>query len=103
MLGDVCMKMQLIKVLGLSLSLGLFSQLSTAAVIKDTQIKPNEKNSLIEKALDQQKRNLSSLPTTDDEIKMLNTIRVAPSQNFFATQHQRFSRFVQSFFRPHNS
>jgi hypothetical protein len=43
------MKMQLIKVLGLSLSLGLFSQFSTAAVIKDTQIKPNEKNSLIEK------------------------------------------------------
>ncbi|WP_151979958.1 DUF4179 domain-containing protein [Acinetobacter guerrae] len=97
------MKMQLIKVLGLSLSLGLVSQIGTAAVIKDTQIKPTEKNLMVEKALDQQKRNLSSLPTTDDELKMLNTIRVAPTQNFFATQHQRFSRFVQSFFQPHTS
>lgn len=95
--------MQFIKVLGLSLSLGIFSQVTTAAVIKDTQIKPTEKNMLIEKALDQQKRNLALLPTTDDELKMLNTIRVAPTQNFFATQHQRFSRFIQSFFQSHNS
>lgn len=103
MLGDTCVKMQFIKILGLSLSLSFFSQLSSAALIKDTQIKSGEKNLLVERALDQQKRNLSSLPTTDDELKMLNTIRVAPTQNFFATQHQRFSRFVQSFFQPHNS
>ncbi|WP_130803681.1 DUF4179 domain-containing protein [Acinetobacter ihumii] len=97
------MKVQWFKVLGLSLSLGVFSQVTTAAVIKDTQIKPSEKNSMVEKALDQQKRNVAALPTTDDELIMLSTIRVAPSQSFFAVQHQRFSRFVQAIFQPHTS
>jgi hypothetical protein len=34
---------------------------------------------------------------------MLNTIRTTPTQNFFATQNQRFSRFVQSLFQQQNS
>ncbi|MFI7964423.1 DUF4179 domain-containing protein, partial [Acinetobacter baumannii] len=54
-------------------------------------------------ALDQQKRNPIVLPSTNDELKVLNTIRVTPTQNFLAAQHERFSRFVQAIFQPHAS
>ena len=80
-------------------------QVGHAAAIKgNNNIKTIDKSSsLIVKALDQQKRNTAMLPSTDDELKMLNTIRTTPTQTFFASQHERFSRFVQTIFQPHNS
>ncbi|MDS7935491.1 DUF4179 domain-containing protein [Acinetobacter sp. V91_7] len=99
------MKIHYGKALSLSLVLGLASQFSAAAVLKDTPNKTgaDKQTSLIEKALDQQKRNPIVLPSTDDELKVLNTIRVTPTQNFLAAQHERFSRFVQAIFQPHAS
>lgn len=99
------MKIHYGKALSLSLVLGLASQFSAAAVLKDTPNKTasDKQTSLIEKALDQQKRNPIVLPSTNDELKVLNTIRVTPTQNFLAAQHERFSRFVQAIFQPHAS
>ncbi|MCG9491984.1 DUF4179 domain-containing protein [Acinetobacter lactucae] len=93
------------KALSLSLVLSLASQFSAAAVLKETPNKTgsDKQTSLIEKALDQQKRNPIVLPSTNDELKVLNTIRVTPTQNFLAAQHERFSRFVQAIFQPHAS
>ena len=64
-------------------------QVGHAAAIKENNnIKTIDKSSsLIVKALDQQKRNTAMLPSTDDELKMLNTIRTTPTQTFFARQH----------------
>lgn len=80
-------------------------QVGHAAAIKENNnIKTIDKSSsLIVKALDQQKRNTAMLPSTDDELKMLNTIRTTLTQTFFASQHERFSRFVQTIFQPHTS
>jgi len=81
-------------------------QAGHAAAIKESNnIKTLDKSSssLIVKALDQQKRNTTMLPSTDDELKTLNTIRTTPTQTFFASQHERFSRFVQTIFQPHTS
>lgn len=98
--------MRLVKILSLSLSLGIFSHTAHAALENNTALK-NAGNtvvssSMVEKALNQQKRNVSALGE-DNDLIMLNSIRVTPSQNFFAAQHQRFSRFVQSLFQPHSS
>ena len=68
-----------------------------------TEKLPEETKAPDTKALDQQKRNPVLLPATDDELKMLNNLRTTPTQNFFAAQHERFSRFVQSIFQPHSS
>ena len=47
--------------------------------IESNNIKSVDKSSsLIVKALDQQKRNTAMIPSTNDEIKMLNTIRTTP-------------------------
>ncbi|MCH7386295.1 DUF4179 domain-containing protein [Acinetobacter modestus] len=93
------------KTLCLSLCLVCSIQVGHAAAIKENNnIKTIDKSSsLIVKALDQQKRNTAMLPSTDDELKMLNTIRTTPTQTFFASQHERFSRFVQTIFQPHTS
>ncbi len=93
------------KTLCLSLFLVCSIQVGHAAAIKENNnIKMIDKSSsLIVKALDQQKRNTAMLPSTDDELKMLNTIRTTPTQTFFASQHERFSRFVQTIFQPHTS
>jgi hypothetical protein len=93
------------KTLCLSLFLVCSIQVGHAAAIKENNnIKTIDKSSsLIVKALDQQKRNTAMLPSTDDELKMLNTIRTTPTQTFFASQHERFSRFVQTIFQPHTS
>lgn len=104
--GGICVKMQWIKIVGFSLSIGLISQLSNAAAIKDVTDSykpPMTKNLQIEKALQQQKHNLTTLPTTDSQLMMLNTLHSEASQSFFAMQHQRFSRFLQVFFQPHTS
>ena len=98
--------LKLKKTLCLSLFLACSVQLGHAAIKESSNIKTIDKatsSSLIGKALDQQKRNISMIPATDDELKMLNTIRTTPTQNFFATQNQRFSRFVQSLFQQQNS
>jgi len=100
------MDKQLISILGFSLA--LFAQTGHTAVIKDTN-KPiqsmivAEKQSPIEKALSQQKRSDYLLVSDKDQIKVLTSIKVAPAQNFLAEQHQKFSRFVQALFQPHNS
>ena len=93
------------KTLCLSLFLVCSVQIGHAAAIKESNnMKTIDKSSsLIVKALDQQKRNTAMLPSTDDELKMLNTIRTTPTQNFFANQHERFSRFVQTILQPHTS
>lgn len=67
----------------------------------DKLIKPL---SPIEKALSQQKRDRydSNTVIDNDQIKVMTTIQIAPTQNFFAEQHQRFSRFVQSIFPQHS-
>ena len=98
--------LKLKKTLCLSLFLACSVQFGHAAIKESSNIKTIDKStssSLIGKALDQQKRNTSMIPATDDELKMLNTIRTTPTQNFFATQNQRFSRFVQSLFQQQNS
>ena len=98
--------LKLKKTLCLSLFLACSVQFGHAAIKESSNIKTIDKStssSLIGKALDQQKRNISMIPSTDDELKMLNTIRTTPTQNFFATQNQRFSRFVQSLFQQQNS
>ena len=70
-----------------------------AAVLQDNHHKKTiPSSSPITKALNQQKHNTLMLPSTDDELKMLNTLHTTPTQNFFASQHERFSRFVQSIF-----
>tara|TARA_Y100000816_G_C26078680_1_gene568202 strand:+ start:1136 stop:1456 length:321 start_codon:yes stop_codon:yes gene_type:complete len=106
MKGMLAMRaLKLKKTLCLSVFLVCSLQMGHAAAIKESNnIKSVDKSSsLIVKALDQQKRNTAMIPSTNDEIKMLNTIRTTPSQNFFASQHERFSRFVQTIFQPHNS
>ena len=98
--------LKLKKTLCLSLFLACSVQFGHAAIKESSNIKTIDKatsSSLIGKALDQQKRNISMIPATDDELKMMNTIRTTPTQNFFATQNQRFSRFVQSLFQQQNS
>ena len=93
------------RTLCLSLFLICSVQVGHAAAIKESNnMKTIDKSSsLIVKALDQQKRNSAISPSADDELKMLNTIRTTPTQNFFANQHERFSRFVQTIFQPHTS
>lgn len=94
------------KTLSLSLFLVCSIQFGHAAAIKESNnIRTIDKSSssLIVKALDQQKRNTGLLPSSDDELKMLNTIRTTPTQTFFASQHERFSRLVQTIFQPHTS
>ncbi|MFX9938923.1 DUF4179 domain-containing protein, partial [Acinetobacter baumannii] len=62
------MKIKYGKALSLGLVLSFASQLSIAAALKDTPTKSvsDRQSSLIEKALDQQKRNTIALPSTDD-------------------------------------
>lgn len=76
-----------------------------AALMIDKADKINKPLSPIEKALSQQKRERidNKFSLDNDPIKVMTTIQVAPTQNFFAEQHQRFSRFLQTFFVQHNS
>lgn len=60
------------------------------------------KASPIEKALLQHKADKATL-NTDDNIKVLTAFKTTPSQNFFAEQNLRFTRFVQSIFSSGNS
>lgn len=103
------MKYPYLKSVGLSLGLIIMSQTGHSAVIKDTSrpiqslIVVSDKQSPIEKALNQQKRGESKLLSDKDQIKVLTSIKTTASQNFLAEQHQKFSRFVQAIFQPHTS
>ncbi|QPF38196.1 hypothetical protein H0S58_01260 [Acinetobacter sp. TTH0-4] len=95
--------MSFVKVLSLSLTVGLMTQLSHTAAIKtaDTKVTLSpERSSLIEKVLQQQKQGANTL-RPDNDLKVLTEIKVAPTQSFFAAQNQKFSRFVQALF-PQN-
>ncbi|MDM1292234.1 hypothetical protein [Acinetobacter indicus] len=101
---------QSVYVLCLSLGLGLMAQTSHTAVVKNTHTAVKmtpAKPSLIEKALLQQKEQLGTAKTdklqADNDLKMMTSIKAAPTQSFFASQNQRFSRFVQSFFSSNQS
>ncbi|MBF7682203.1 DUF4179 domain-containing protein [Acinetobacter sp. B5B] len=58
---------------------------------------------LSENALNKQKQNLNNPLSEHDDLVLLNTIHAAPTQNFFAAQQQRFSRFLQNLFSLCNS
>ena len=82
------------------------STVSHSAVIKSTESKTHltaEKGSLIEKAITQQKQADKQKFESNNDLKVLTSIHVAPTQNFFALQNQRFSRFVQALFPQGNS
>lgn len=105
------MNIKIFKALSLSIALGMLTQGAHAASMKKT-VKPvpvpltfEKQLSPIEKALSQQKRDRISkkTPLENDQIKSLTSLKYAPSQNFLAEQHQRFSRFVQLIFPQHNS
>ena len=96
--------LKMTKILSLCLFLACSVQVGHAAAIKETtNLKTVEKSSsLLVKALDQQKRDPAALPSSD-ELKMLNNMRSTPTQSFFATQNERFTRFVQTIFPQQNS
>ena len=78
-------------------------QKTSKAVQAPLSIEKNQ--SPIEKALLQQKheRSGSKILTGKDQMKVITSISAAPTQNFFAAQNQRLSRFVQSIFPQQNS
>ena len=96
-----------LKILGLSLGLAVMAQTGHTAAIKDTTkpiqslIVVVDKQSPIEKALNQQKRGENKLISDKDQLKVLTSIKTTASQNFLAEQHQKFSCFVQDLFQPH--
>lgn len=105
------MKTSVYKTICLSLVFGFVTQATQAAALQKTS-KPvqaptvtEKQQSPIEKALSQQKRERSDnkLLSNKDQFKVMTSISVAPTQNFFATQNQRFSRFVQAIFPQQSS
>jgi len=68
---------------------------------KPTVSTVESKTSPIEKAIQQQKTEKTL--QTEDNLKVLTAFKVAPSQNFFAEQNYRFTRFVQSIFSSAHS
>ena len=100
------------KTLGLSLILSLTTLTSVGhaaslekSVKNDQTILITDKQSPIGKALLQQKRDRldNRMETENDQLKMLTSMNNAPTQNFLAEQHQRFSRLFQALFQPHSS
>lgn len=100
------MKTSLYQTICLSLVLGFVVQTTQAAALQKTSkavqvpLSIEKNQSPIEKALSQQKRDRSDskLLAKKDQMKVITSISVAPTQNFFASQNQRFSRFVQAIF-----
>lgn len=105
------MKLTIYKTICLSLLISTASQSGYSAALqkmtKPTQAPMLMEKSLspIEKALSQQKRDRieNKVIVDNDQIKVMTALKIAPTQNFFAEQHQRFSRFVQAIFPQHNS
>ena len=82
------------------------STVGHSAVIKSAESKTHlsaEKGSLIEKAITQQKQADKQKFESNNDLKVLTSIHVAPTQNFFVLQNQRFCRFVQALFPQDNS
>lgn len=109
------MRIKLLKIFYLSLGLMICSLGHSAVITADAAVKTAElakhpsvaasgtlKGSLIEKALLQRQAD-KSLQQSEIDLKMLTSIRAAPTQNFFAAQNQRFSRFMQFFFAQQTS
>ncbi len=100
------MKTSLYQTICFSLLLGLAAQTTQAAVLQKTSktvqvpLSIEKNQSPIEKALSQHKRERSDnkLLAEKEQMKVITSISVAPTQNFFAAQNQRFSRFVQAIF-----
>ncbi|MCO8043858.1 hypothetical protein NI467_00500 [Acinetobacter bohemicus] len=100
------MKTSLLTTSILSLIMLLTTQFGHAVVVKNTAPKTlinqlEVKNSPIEKALQQHKTDKTLY--TEDNLKVQTALKITPSQNFFAAQNQRFTRFVQSIFSPNHS
>lgn len=106
--GVFIMNIHFLKILLLSLSIGCISNAQAAALKnpKNPSITPTfstEKQTPIEKALSQQKRNGNLFNSSNnDPIKVVNTLN-QPTQNFLADQNQRFSRLLQSLFQQESS
>ena len=90
----------------LSLFILLTTQLGHAVVVKEDIVKNQSllvvtKSSPIEKAIQQQKaeKKLHS----EDNLKVLTSLKSTPAQNFLAEQNMRFSRFLQTLFASTNS
>ncbi|WP_216936682.1 MULTISPECIES: hypothetical protein [unclassified Acinetobacter] len=95
------MKFKLFTASILSLIMLFSIQLGHAVVVKTDLPKTvvstaESKASPIEKAIQQQKSEKTL--HTEDNLKVLTALKVAPSQNFLAAQNYRFTRFVQSIF-----
>ena len=100
------MKFKLFTASILSLIMLFSIQLGHAVVVKTDLQKASvttveSKTSPIEKAIQQQKSEKTL--HTDDNLKVLTALKVAPSQNFFAAPNYRFTRFVQSIFSSDHS
>ena len=96
----------LFKAFCLTIGLIAFSQASFATAIKSTTDSKTTnsvvvKVSPIEKALQQQKNERKF--NSENSLKVLTSINVPPTQSFFASQNERFSRFIQSIFSQDNS
>ena len=90
-----------LKILGLSLGLAVMAQTGHTAAIKDTTkpiqslIVVVDKQSPIEKALNQQKRGENKLISDKDQLKVLTSIKTTASQNFFCTSFIPTTYFVK--------
>lgn len=96
----------------LSLTLCVFGMSQTHAAALQNPAKSLQNSSVaeksltpIERALTQQKRERAENKHSSemDQIKVITSIKNAPTQNFLASQHQQFSRFLQSLFPQHTS
>lgn len=113
------MNMNLFKIFYLSLSMLTLSQMGHSAVIvqgnslKNQDLSkipgsthaPAKTGSLIEKALNQRQseKTTPSVDRSELDLKMLTSMRAAPTQNFLAAQNQHFSRLVQIIFPQQTS
>lgn len=99
------------RLLTLSMMVAFLGQGTHAAAMKKTvksapaPLTLEKQLSPIEKALSQQKRERGNKKATvgNDQIKVMTSIKTAPTQNFLAEQNQRFSRLVQSIFPQQSS
>lgn len=93
------MKQSMLFIFALVFSFGI-----QAAVIKNTAPSGlSAQPSPITKALNQQKRLNKTLSPRDDQLRVMTSLKTAPTQNFLADQHLRFSRLIQSIFTSQDS
>jgi hypothetical protein len=97
--GNSVMNNKIVHSIILALSLLTTAQVTNSAALSmksesdsSSLVKLEAKSSLIAKAA-----NKNSGSDTYN-LKMMNTLNAAPTQNFFAVQNQKFTRFIQSLF-----